>query len=393
MIRTDHGLAGDNVPESVPRGPGSQREFFYRTLLGVIKPRLAPFLDRLLGVKELFKLADVVSVGENQLHHVLRMAELAAQLPDGVLAELAIDRDELFNAAIFHDLGKGGEIDDNLFDPSGVAKTRVPELLHYQGLGWAEWTTPFHDHVARSYEIAQQYRLSAPVLEAVALHHHVKIRPKTLDLVGNVLSLTRVVRLDIYNHHPEQYTARGSHLAQVVALLDQFCAIERKFNLRLNTDPDSEQVEADVVRDLVIGITEVDDPRLQVVDVVLSGDESVILFDLQAFGRFVKLHTEYEVQNVKISILQLIRSLVRVNRDRQERDLVALIGGDEYAMVTRARDQERLLEMIKRITLAVKARTEFEMRFGFGIGGTIAENFHQARIQAEINKKCRFLPE
>ena len=37
---------------------------------------------------------------------------------------------------------------------------------------------------------------------------------------------------------------------------------------------------------------------------------------------------------MKASILQLIRTLVRSMRGR-ERDLVALIGGDEYAVVTK----------------------------------------------------------
>ncbi|MGD0153524.1 MAG: HD domain-containing protein [Thermacetogeniaceae bacterium] len=394
MIRFDRVLAGYNIPADVSRGSESQREFFYRILLGVFSPRIIPFLDRLLEVGELFGLAGVVSVGENQLHHVLRMLELAAQLPDDLLAELQIESQDLVNSVIFHDLGKGSEIDDSLFDPLGVSKIEAPALLRqYYGLIWAEWFTPLHDHVLRSYEIAARYKQPAPVLEAVALHHHVKIGPKALELVGHVLSLTGVVQLDVYNHHPEQYTARGSHLAQLVALLDQLCAIEKKFRLRLNTDLQSDQVEADVVRDLVIGITGMDDPRLRAIDITLTGNESVILLDLQAFGRFVKLHTEFEVQSVKISILQIIRSLVRVNRDRQEHDLVALIGGDEYAIVTRVRDQEQLLEMIRRIALAVKARTEFDLRFGIGAGGTIAENFHQARVQAEINKKCHFLTE
>ncbi len=394
MIRFDHALAGCNIPVDVPRGPESQQEFFYRILLGVFSPRIVPVLDRLLEVKELFGLAGVVSVGENQLHHVLRMLELAAQLPDSLLAELQIERHHLVSSVIFHDLGKGSEIDDSFFNQSEVSKIEAPALLRqYHGLIWAEWITPLHDHVLRSYEIAERYKQPAPVLEAVALHHHVKIRSKTLELVGHVLSLTGVVQLDVYNHHPEQYAARGSHLAQLVALLDQLCAFERKFQLRLNTDLQSDQVEADVVRDLVIGITGMDDPRLQAIDISLTGSESVILLDLQAFGRFVKLHTEFEVQSVKLSILQIVRSLVRVNRDRQKRDLVALIGGDEYAIVTRVHDQEQLLEMVRRIALAVKARTEFDLRFGIGTDGTIAENFHQARVQAEINKKSHFLAE
>lgn len=133
------------------------------------------------------------------------------------------------------------------------------------------------------------------------------------------------------------------------------------------------------------------DPRLRVLEVTLTGEESVILFDLRAFGSFVKLHTEYEIQNMKVSILQLIRSLVRVNRREHERDLVALIGGDEYAVVTKVKDKHILEEMIERIALTVKMRTGLEMRYGFGVGGTIASNFHQARIQAEMRRGSHFL--
>ncbi|HHY29723.1 MAG TPA: phosphohydrolase, partial [Syntrophaceticus sp.] len=153
-----------------------------------------------------------------------------------------------------------------------------------------------------------------------------------------------------------------------------------------------EQIEYEVVRDLVIGISGKDDPRLEVLGLSLTGTESVILFDLRAFGSYVKMHTEYEVQNMKASILQLIRTLVRVNREGKERDLVALIGGDEYAVVTKVQDPVILDKMIERVARVIKLKTGFQVRAGYGIGNNIDENYHHARIQAEMLKERRFLP-
>ncbi|NPV29151.1 MAG: HDIG domain-containing protein [Firmicutes bacterium] len=372
--------------------PLCHRELLLKAVLGVVRPRIVPFLERFFGVKELLYLANIVSVGENQLHHTIRMVELAALLPGEVLDALGIAREELLEGVLFHDIGKGNEVDDSFFDARAVAKSRVPLLLRsYPGMRWAEWKTPFHDHVARSVEIARKYGLSARVQEGIALHHHVKIRPRTLNLVGDALCLTGIVKHDIFNYNPEQYAAPGCNLAQTIAILDQLCAIERKFQARVSLGLEPQQIEDEVVRDLVIGITGAEDPRLRVLDVSLTGDESVILLDLRAFGSFVKLHTEYEIQNIKVSILQLMRSLVRVNRAGRERDLVALIGGDEYAVITKVKDPRILEEMIERIAVIVKQRTGFEVRSGFGTGGKIPENFHQARLQAEINKRCRFL--
>lgn len=53
--------------------PLCHREILYKTLLGVVRPRIVPFLGRFFGIKELLYLANIVSVGENQLHHVIRM--------------------------------------------------------------------------------------------------------------------------------------------------------------------------------------------------------------------------------------------------------------------------------------------------------------------------------
>ena len=61
------------------------------------------------------------------------------------------------------------------------------------------------------------------------MHHHVKIRPRTLNLLGDSLRLSSMVKLDIFHYNPVQYAAPGGNLAQVIAILDQLCAIERKF--------------------------------------------------------------------------------------------------------------------------------------------------------------------
>ncbi len=370
------------------------RERFLETLLRVIKPQLLVYLERFQEVEELFELADVVSVGENQLHHVVRMVEMAGALPEGVFEVLGITRDDLVTAAIFHDLGKGKEIDDRFFDATLVTKTRVPHLVSaFPGMKWVEWKSPLHDHVSRSVEIAYSYGLPEEIVEAIAMHHHVKIRPEVLDLVGDALRLSRFVRTDIISYNPEQYTAPGNALAQVVAVLDQLCAIERKFRARISLTQEPYEIEDEVVRDLVIGVATTSDPRLQVLDVSLKGNEPVVLLNLRAFGTFVKLHTEYEIQNLKMSILQLIRSLLQAEHRGRQRELVALIEGDAYAVIAREDDENYLKQMIARIADAVRVRTGFEIRYGYGLGGTIPENFHQARLQAEINKKPRFLLE
>lgn len=356
-------------------------EAFCKTLMSAVRPQLVPYFDHFIKIKELFLLADIISMEENQLHHAVRMVELAASLTDSALELVGLKREDLINGVLFHDIGKGKEIDDRFFDSSSLRKTGVPvSLCQYPGMKWAEWISPLHDHVVRSWEIGKKYFLSEFVLEGIAMHHHVKIRPQVVEVVGDALGLNRVIRLDILNYNREQYAAPGNTLAQVIAMLDQLCAVERKFRLRLGLEP--QQIEDELVRDFVIGIANVDDPRLQVIDIALTGNESVILFDLCSFGSFVKLHTEYEIQNIKKSILQLIRSLVKAERCDRNRDLVALVGGDEYAVVTKLKDERMVEDMIRRIADAVNARTGLEIRSGFGTGGTIAENFHNARMQA-----------
>ena len=123
-----------------------------------------------------------------------------------------------------------------------------------------------------------------------------KIRPRTLNLLGDSLQLSSMVKLDIFHYNPVQYAAPGGNLAQVIAILDQLCAIERKFRGFSGLGLEPQQIEYEVVRDLVIGITDNKDPRLDALGTSLNGNESVILFDLKAFGSFVKMHTEYEVK-------------------------------------------------------------------------------------------------
>ena len=92
-----------------------RRELFYQTLLEVINPKIVPYLERLYEVKELLPLSEIISAGENQFHHIIRMLEIAASIPDSVLRILKISREELVAGVIFHDVGKGKEVDDRLF--------------------------------------------------------------------------------------------------------------------------------------------------------------------------------------------------------------------------------------------------------------------------------------
>jgi hypothetical protein len=55
-----------------------RRELFYKTLLEVLNPKIVAYLERLYQVEELLSLSGIISVGENQLHHVIRMLEMAA---------------------------------------------------------------------------------------------------------------------------------------------------------------------------------------------------------------------------------------------------------------------------------------------------------------------------
>jgi hypothetical protein len=48
--------------------------------------------------------------------------------------------------------------------------------------------------------------------------------------------------------------------------------------------------------------------------------------------------------------------------------------------------------MIERVARVIKLKTGFQVRAGYGIGNNIDENYHHARIQAEMLKERRFLP-
>jgi hypothetical protein len=115
-----------------------RRELFYKTLLEVLNPKIVAYLERLYQVEELLSLSGIISVGENQLHHVIRMLEMAASIPDSVLEVLKITGEELIAGVIFHDVGKGKEVDDRIFEASLVQKSRAPAYLrHYPGMNWA----------------------------------------------------------------------------------------------------------------------------------------------------------------------------------------------------------------------------------------------------------------
>lgn len=385
---------GKPDPNGIDMGKHFRRELLCETLLRVTKPHIVPYLERFFQVNELMHLSELVSVGENQLLHTTRMVELAASIPNNILDILKITREDLITVVILHDVGKGQEVDDRFFEVTAVHKGRVPSYLrYYPGMKWAEWVVPFHDHVGLSYQIAKKYTSSPSVLEGVALHHHVKIRPWPLNLVCDALKISSIIKMDISHYKPAQYAAPGGNLTQVVAILDQLCAIERKFRGISCLGLEPQRIEYEVVRDLVIGLTGEDDPRLEVLGVSLTGKESVILLDLRAFGSFVKMHTEYEVQSMKAAILQLLRSQVRITWGGRARDLVALIGGDEYAVVTEVQEPEILEDMIKRAAAVIKLKTGLQVRAGYGIGRNIAENYHHARIQAEMMKEYRFLTE
>lgn len=366
----------------------ASKELFYQTLLQVFDKKLVAYVERLYQIKELLPLSEIISAGENQLHHTLCMLEKAASISNSILDVLQITREELVDAAIFHDVGKGKEVDDRFFSFSMVCKGRVPTYLcRYQGMNRAEWTVPFHTHIEASCRIAEKHRCSQKVLEAIAMHHHVKIQLSTLNLVCDDLSINSVICSDVNNYKPAQYAIPGGNLAQVVAIFDQLCAIIRKIKGYNCLGPGAQRLEYEVVRDLVIGVTDKDDPRLDVLGVSLTGKEAAILFDLRDFGSYVKKHTEYEVQNIKVSVLQLIRSLVRgeLANDRGY-DLVALIGGDEYAVITKVEQPAVLDKMVDRIAIAIKLKTGFLVRTGYGTGSTIDKNYHQARIQAEQSR-------
>lgn len=359
-------------------------------LKSLFHPRLIPVIDTIFEIPELFKLVDIVSLGENQIHHVIRMAEEASQIPEQVLAELGTTWETLITAILFHDIGKGPEIDDWRFVNETVRPGKVPGILRkYNVPANIEYIFPLHRHVGKSVQIAESYNLNREIIEAIALHHHIKITSQVLAPVAKPLALTSLICSDILHFRPAQYTVPGSKLAQLIGILDQLCAIERKFRGKVYLSVEPGKLEDEVVKDLIIGVAEKNDPRLNILGFVLNGQESVILLDLSAFGEYVRTHTEYQVQAVKKDVLNTIRSLTRTGNSQRGRDAAGLIGGDEFVIITSTTDQITMEKMIARITSAIRARTGLGCHVGFGTGNSIPENFHQARSKANEHKTRR----
>jgi len=363
------------------------RDLMLRVVKSLVRPQLMPVIHRIFEVHELFQLADVVSMGENQLYHVVRMCEHVVELKDSFLSELGVEQEELLTAVLFYDCGKSSEVDDNLFIPENCKQARVPRKLRNCGIPeWAEYYTPMHDHLERSVRIAESYDLKETVLEAIALHHHVKILPELVYQVARALYLPHVICEDILRHKPGQHVAKGSTLAQVLGIVNQICAIERKFGGRVYLAREPEKIEDELVKDLVIGVTDSSDPRLGLLGISLAGNETVILFDLRGFGEFVQNNSEYKVQATKREVLKTIRSVIRVQDHHRDKDMVGLIGGDEYAVITRVRDEAIIDKMIERIKSAIMNRTGLNVRYGYSMGGVLEENFHAARDKANLEK-------
>ncbi|WP_418790992.1 HDIG domain-containing metalloprotein [Phosphitispora sp. TUW77] len=367
--------------------PMCSRELMLKVMHSLISPQIMPVINRVFEIQELFRLADVVCLGENQLHHVVRMCELAMKVRENCLQELGISRETLLTAVLFHDSGKGEEVDDTGFCDRKVKQIKVPRRLKNYGIpSWVEFNTPLHDHIERGLVIGETYNLKDDILEAIALHHHVKILPETVKLIARGLFLPGVIYEDILHYKPGQYAVSGSTLVQVVAVIDQLCAIERKFEGRVCFTGEPEKMEDELVKDLVIGMTGTSDPRISLLGNSLGGRETVILLDIRSFGAFVSNNSEYKVQSVKKEVLNTIRSVVRVQDFHREKDMVSLVGGDEYAIITKVKEDKIINKMINRIRAAIKNRTGFDVRYGFGIGATIEGNFHTAREMANSQK-------
>lgn len=363
------------------------RELMLKVIKSLVRPQLIDVLPRIFEIQELFQLADLVSLGENQLHHVVRMCEHIFRFKEGFFNYVRIKRESLLTAALFHDCGKGPEIDDGNFDLGNSRPVKVPKRLKNYGVpGRVEFYSPIHDHIERSLIIAETYNLNKEVLQAIAFHHHVKILPEVLNQMAGGMYLPNVIREDILRHKPNQYAAQGSILAQVLAVLDQICAIERKFEGKVYLAREPEKMEDELVKDLVIGVTDAKDPRIELLGNKLHGDETVILFDLRSFGIFVQQNSEYKVQVVKTEVLNSIRSVVRVQDYHREKDMVGLIGGDEYAVITKVSEQKHIEKIIDRIESIIKIRTGFNVRYGYSSGGSIENNFHEARKKANLQK-------
>jgi len=363
------------------------RELMLKVMHSLVSPHIKPVLNRIFEIQELFQLADVVCLGENQLHHVVRMCEHAIQIRENCLQELGISREKLLTAVLFHDSGKGEEVDDRGFGGRKMKQVKVPRKLKHFGIpSWVEFSTPLHDHIERGLVIGETYNLKDDILEAIVLHHHVKILPETLRLMARGLFLPGVIYEDILHYKPGQYAVGGSTLSQTVAVIDQLCAIERKFEGRVCLNGEPEKMEDELVKDLVIGVTDTSDPRISLLGNCLDGRETVILLDIRSFGSFVASNSEYKVQSMKKEVLHTIRSVIRVQDFYREKDMVSLVGGDEYAVITKVLEDNIIKKMINRIRAAIKGRTGFDVRYGFGTGGTIEGNFHIARDMANSQK-------
>ena len=363
------------------------RELMLKVMQSLVRPQIMPVIHRIFEIQELFQLADLICLGENQLYHVIRMCEHAAQLKDGFLANLRVKREDLTTAILFHDCGKGREIDDKTYSSANCKRAKVPRNLKAYGIpDWAEFYSPLHDHVGRSLRIAETYNIKGEVREAIALHHHVKILPEVLKQMARGLYLPGVICEDILHHKPQQYAAKGSILSQTIAVLDQLSAIERKFEGKVYVAGEPEKIEEDLVKDLVIGVTDANDPRVNLLGNSLEGSQTVIMFDLRAFGVFVQQNSEYKVQAVKREVLNTIRSVIRVQDHHREQDMVGLVGGDEFAVITKVKGQEIIEKMIERIKSAIKNRTGLNVRYGYNAEGSIEKNFHEAREKANLQK-------
>lgn len=356
-------------------------------LKSLVPPQLHPVIEKIFEIPELISLAGIVSLGENQLHHLIRMAEKASQVPERVLAELGLTRDTLLTALLFHDIGKGRETDDRHFDSKTVRLKKIPNLLRKYGVPeGAEIVLPRHLHLLRGVQLAERYNLDRQIIQAVALHHHVKITPRVLSRVAGPLAVTPVICSDILHFRPAQYAARGGNLAQLVGILDQLCAIERKFHGKVYLAVEPDKLEEEVVKDLIIGVAEADDPRLDILGFAFHGQESVILLDLRSFGEFVQTHTEYQVQSIKKEVLNTIRSLTRAGSKNRNRDAAGLIGGDEFVIITSIAEPAVIEKIIHRVATTIRARTGLDCRAGYGTGESIPENFHKARNKANAHK-------
>ncbi|PKM80737.1 MAG: phosphohydrolase [Firmicutes bacterium HGW-Firmicutes-14] len=387
MLKVSARHTGPPLPEAEdPSCTPANQCLTVQILKSLFAPRFRPVIDRILMIPGLSGLVNIISLGENQLFHTIKMAEKAVMLPEHSLLQLGFTTEELVTAVLFHDIGKGGEIDDSTPVNFRLKAKKPPKLLQkYSVPDKAIFLDPIHRHIVKSVAVAEAHDLPLEIIEAVALHHHIKITPEVLQAVSGSLALTSFICEDIQHYRPSQYCASGSSLAQVLGILDQLCAIERRFGGKVYLSVEPDKMEDELVKDLIIGVADSTDPRLELLEVDLCGTESVILLDLCSFGAYVCTHSEYQVQAVKKDVLNTIRSLTRVNGSRQK-DAVGLIGGDEFVIITPVKSIQAMEKIVHRVTSAIKTRTGLNCHVGFGFGSNIPENFHQARCKLNLRK-------